>query len=87
MFVYICVHITGASRCDNCLAGKYKAAAGINAACDNCEAGKYKANAGVNLACDNCEAGKYSADSGMSPECQLCGRQVSTTNNWCASEE
>ena len=71
MFVYICVHITGASRCDNCVAGKYSADSGATVA----------------STCINCLAGKYSADSGMSPECQLCGRQVSTTNNWCASEE
>ena len=71
MFVYICVHITGASRCDNCVAGKYSTTVGATVA----------------STCINCLAGKYSADSGMSPECQLCGRQVSTTHNWCASEE
>ena len=54
MFVYIRVHITGASRCDNCLAGKYKATAGVNTACDNCEAGKYSADSGMSPECQLC---------------------------------
>ncbi len=37
MFVYICVYITGASRCDNCL---FSAAAG-SSVCMNCATGTY----------------------------------------------
>jgi len=36
MFVYICVHMTGASRCDNCLAGKYSADSGMSPECQLC---------------------------------------------------
>jgi len=69
----VCIYIAGSEVCSNCLADKYKTAAGINTACDVCAVGKYqgsgrrqhkyKAASGVNLVCDICEAGKYKAPS------------------------
>jgi uncharacterized protein (DUF983 family) len=41
-----------------CVAGTFKAAAGVNTACDECQVGKFKAAAGVNTVCDACGAGK-----------------------------
>ena len=69
MFVYICVHITGASRCDNCLTGKYSADSGAST-CSGfvCAAGTYGALGSTSseaASCTSCDAGKYSAAVGV----------------------
>ena len=71
---------SGATKCEDCVAGKTDHDSSSSTACDDCVAGKYEANLQGTGACDDCDVGKYSAETGAtaSTTCLDCNAGPNT---------